>query len=625
MFSSRNIALLIIAFSASAVRSDIVYGQDHPGDDYNITHWKSPPSMSANHYEASARLCEAICIADISCCSWTYVPPLADSLGERCCLKDSVPQNISEPYWTGVEHNGKCKPNPTPPPPFPGPTYVVPTIHNSPDCTHLSNWHDIAGALFFKGFWHVFQGSRSCNGVNAGWHHAVSSNLVDWSNLGIESGLSALPEPYGESSPCSGFMVLDDEGIPCAGFKQCYNHGINGSTGNPIELRCALNDNLTAWGPPEYIYDFYFNRGLPFDPVRPWKDSNGLWYATISADSCNTTEGGCSLGGREYIYTSPVLHGPGTNWQMLETPLFSTSFTVLTAVNGLTQHGEFVTAGYFGALTGDPRGGSTRCLTNNLLELSGDTAFFCGQQSGGPGSPLIVNFSDTGAVGMIDWGSLGLNTSPTGKGVYALKAINGGPYKMARTLSPSSANQVLETGRKVITAWLDVATSAQALPRDLSLDTVDGSLLQAFSPELTALRLGNGDPKSVLAQAVEIVVDFTVNPGADSNASFGVWALLSADGTDFVKIGVDLGLGVVTVADGAGPLMGNRTHIHVHAIIDHSIVTAIFNNRTAITRRKDPKGIDSERTALYGVDGVGISATVWNAWALRNAIINGTV
>lgn len=32
-----------------------------------------------------------------------------------------------------------------------------------------------------------------------------------------------------------------------------------------------------------------FNRNLPYDPVRPWKDSDGRWYATTSADSCNST------------------------------------------------------------------------------------------------------------------------------------------------------------------------------------------------------------------------------------------------------------------------------------------------------------------------------------------------
>lgn len=330
------------------------------------------------------------------------------------------------------------------------------------------------------------------------------------------------------------------------------------------------------------------------------------------------------MGGREYLYSSPALHGPGAQWRMLPTPLFQTNWTVLTAVNGLTQHGEFVTAGYFGALPGDPRGGATRCLTNNLFELSGNTAFFCGTQAG-PGAPLKVDLTNAGAAGMVDWGALGLNDGAGGgTGVAALRAIGGGPYMMARTLSPASANQVAASGRKVITAWLNVAVNAQALPRDLSLNPADGALLQAFSPELQALRTGGGDPEGVRAQAVEIVADFTVAAGADPDAQFGVWALLSADGTDFVRIGVDLGRGVVTVADGAGPLLGDRSRIHVHAIVDHSIATAIFNNQTAITRRRDPVSANSDRAALYGVNGVGVSC-VWQAWPLRSAVINGTL
>lgn len=95
-------------------------------------------------------------------------------------------------HWTGSPRATCAAPLP---PPFPGPAYVVSTVHNSPDCTHLPNWHDVAGALFHRGLWHVFQGSAACNGVAAGWHHAVSSNLVDWTSLGIESGLSAIQEP----------------------------------------------------------------------------------------------------------------------------------------------------------------------------------------------------------------------------------------------------------------------------------------------------------------------------------------------------------------------------------------------------------------------------------------------
>ena len=147
----------------------------------------------------------------------------------------------------------------------------------------------------------------------------------------------------------------------------------------PLELRCAQNNNLTSWSGPEYLFWFYFNRNLPYDPVRPWKDVDGQWYATISADSCNDTVP-CHGGGREYLYTSPAMRGPDANWTLLG-PLFSSNWTVLLPFQpSVAETDEFVTAGYFGALSGDPRGGRTRCLTNNVNPLGGTTAYFCGTQ-----------------------------------------------------------------------------------------------------------------------------------------------------------------------------------------------------------------------------------------------------
>ncbi len=73
--------------------------------------------------------------------------------------------------------------------PYPGPPYLAPRVTNSPACTHVPNWHDIAGCTFVDGVYHVFQGCAAFNGVAAGWHHATSTNLVDWTNLGIEPGL----------------------------------------------------------------------------------------------------------------------------------------------------------------------------------------------------------------------------------------------------------------------------------------------------------------------------------------------------------------------------------------------------------------------------------------------------
>ena len=89
-------------------------------------------------------------------------------------------------------------------------------------------------------------------------------------------------------------------------------------------------------------------------------------------------------------------------------------------------------------------------------------------------------------------------------------------------------------------------------------------------------------------------------------------------------IGVALGEQHVYVSGRAGPLLSSPSDVgskvYVHAIVDHGIVTAIFNNRTAITRMVAPKSAASAGIELFGVDGVTVKCE-WNAWALRDAII----
>ena len=136
---------------------------------------------------------------------------------------------------------------------------------------------------------------------------------------------------------------------------------------------------------------------------------------------------------------------------------------------------------------------------------------------------------------MMDWGVFAL--SGTGaSGVAGLVTTGDGVYKMARTLSPQSPNQVSAPGRKIITAWIDggngATATAQALPRDLTLDGDTGELLQQLSPELQALRTGSGDPVGVRSLQVEVVATFYLAADADPDAVFGVNVLMSEDGTD---------------------------------------------------------------------------------------------
>ena len=209
------------------------YQADYAGADYNVTSWSSPPSASANNYEAPAMACKAYCDADPKCCAWTYCPPgsgeednneehfdrPADTLGERCCLKGHVPEERhGVKHWTGLSARAvtdktnktltkQCKGPPPPPPPppidpgckqvggkcvapYPGADFLHPKIHQSPDCLHLGGWHDVAGALTFKGEHHVFQGCPA----SLGWSHSFSTDLVHWTDRG--RGVHMLHETY---------------------------------------------------------------------------------------------------------------------------------------------------------------------------------------------------------------------------------------------------------------------------------------------------------------------------------------------------------------------------------------------------------------------------------------------
>jgi hypothetical protein len=286
---------------------------------------------------------EALCTSLPACCGITFVGNSSTPSGNITAYLKSALYFSNAAGWQTFKSSRPCPE----PPPYPGPPWMQTKVTNAPPCVYaVPNWHDVAGALYFEGAYHVFQGCGPFLNSSAGWHHAVSTNLVDWQNLGTEPGLSVVNEPYGASSPCSGFVTVDDDGVPCAGFRECGGNWPGRSNAQvPLEFRCAKNAALTDWTGPEYAFWFYFNRNLPYDPVRPWKDTDGQWYATISADACNNTVP-CYSGGAEFLYTSPRLRGPGANWTLLPNMLFNSSWTVLTPYDPTAlELNEFVTAG----------------------------------------------------------------------------------------------------------------------------------------------------------------------------------------------------------------------------------------------------------------------------------------
>ena len=131
-----------------------------------------------------------------------------------------------------------------PDPPYPAESYRVPQLHHSPNCLHTNGWHDMAAALTHNDIHHTWQGCPT----SGGWSHARSTDLVHWEDLGID--MKTLHETYAgmesTESPCSGFMALNDEGIPCGGFRQCLStHGTtdhNPAAADwdvPVEVRCV--------------------------------------------------------------------------------------------------------------------------------------------------------------------------------------------------------------------------------------------------------------------------------------------------------------------------------------------------------------------------------------------------
>lgn len=547
---------------------------------------------------------------------------------------------------------------------FPGPAHLHPKLHYAADIVSMhASWHDVAGALTHKGVHHVWQGQ--------GWNHAFSSDLVHW-QAGAH-GPKAVHETYkgmdSNTDPCSGFATVDDDGTVCAGFRQCgSSKGIQAPGYHdwdvPLEVRCALNDNLTAWNDasPEYLFNVSFYRPVPYDPARPWKESDGNWYVMLSFDHCNVTtkKSPCPEGGMLVMWKSPALRGPKADWQYVG-PVFTSNATVIP---GAFLEKEFVTIDYIGSLKGDPKAnGATRLFLNNVGGngggvgcCSGTTSFFVVEQAA-PGAPLV----EVGPQGMVDWGSFAVKPSSLrrrGGGIDAATASgsSGGMgawpgiehldgtksrgFSMARTLGSEEADQVTKPGRKVLIGWTGPAdgstpyiknyASAQSLPRELSLGP-DRSLRQAFVSELQILRdvhtsvTGKQAWFPVPAGLQAEVLATLPSSCSAAAAMCGVSILGDGVNATTVTLAPDLGLVMVDgTAQGnpyvrAGPLPpptpSGEFAIHLYA--DHSIIELIVNNVTALVVYVAPSP-SAGRVQLVGMPAKADGAKL-DVWTLKSA------
>lgn len=279
------------------------------------------------------------------------------------------------------------------------------------------------------------------------------------------------------------------------------------------------------------------------------------------------------------------------------------------------------------------------------------------------GAPLTVDFKDPTAVGAIDWASFVPSAVAGATGRAALKVAPTAPqvYTMARTLS--TTNQVAgPVGRRTMVAWLQDNTlpaSSMSLPRDLSLDPSSGALLQAFIPELQQLRLPATDARLAQPQQVplprgrtnswsqlghdpaqswprgatlELLLVWQVPAGVSGHVGVRLLADASLE-AEYTDLGIDLGSQLVfinrTMAGSsgvkdtrAGPLLlaGDSRSVQLHAYVDHSVVTCIVNNRTAVTAFVHPSAANHTRVALFNtVTAPGVLLTRFASWQLQAA------
>ena len=121
-------------------------------------------------------------------------------------------------------------------------------------------------------------------------------------------------------------------------------------------------------------------------------------------------------------------------------------------------------------------------------------------------------------------------------------------------------------------------------------------------------------------------------PPPPAPAPIGLSVLGSADGHERTEIGLDLERRLVLVnatEQGGGvtsaPLLAHNSSADVgealvHAIVDHSILEVIVNNRTAFTIKLSPSASDCDEVQLLGLGQPrpGVEATL-DVWRLESA------
>jgi beta-fructofuranosidase len=441
-----------------------------------------------------------------------------------------------------------------------------PVYHFRPPAQWMN---DICGAIFYRGYYHVFYQYNPFNGDRWGddytlWAHARSEDLVHWEDL----PWSFLPmKERGEMRCNSGCVTLDENGKPIILYTYVP---VDGGTARQQWGVTPLDHDLIKWRriDDKPLMEVGMN-GVPADVNRGWSDP--------------------------FVFRSA-----------------SRTFVTFKSCGGLVceaQDKELTQWRYAGKMDGvDGECPNFFPLGNKwvLIRSTQPLSYLVGDFDA-----QTVSFQSAGPVGMMDYG---FGKSP--------------PKDRAWTRGLYGTNAFTDKkGRRILLGWICGFkpkrgwNGCMSLPRVLTLDQYD-NLIQTSAPELKMLRGEHytiGERKldnetyrlaDMGGDTLEIIAKF--RPG--DAESFGLKLRESENGINAITIRYVTGN--LNVAGTDVPLNLDGRELKLHAFLDKSVLEVFINDgRTCVTRVEYP-GEANLGVSVFSENG---SATLQSldAWQMK--------
>ncbi|MBI1256683.1 MAG: hypothetical protein GC204_04375 [Chloroflexi bacterium] len=450
-----------------------------------------------------------------------------------------------------------------------------------------SNWmNDPNGLIQWQGKYHLFYQHNPFGPLwgNMHWGHAVSADLVHWTDLPI--GIAPTPGSADETGIFSG-CCINNNGVPTAVYT-----GTRGAH-NEVQTQCLAtshDDDLLTWekypGNP-VLSEVPAESGQTNDFRDPfvWKEADG-WYMVLGSRIKD-------VGGAVFLYRSTNL----TEWEYLHPLLVSSS--------------------------GHPAG-VWECP--NFFRL-GDEWVLIISAITGVSTPTVIYF-----VGSYE----NHQFTPVYEGVLD----DGTMY------APLSF--VDEQQRRLLIGWLREARSdddqrnagwsgVQSIPRVLLLDD-QHRLHSSPVPEIESLRgvhfhmdatdLDGNIPLDMRGRSLDIEAAFDVEAGG----SAGLILACSLDQTERTELVYEAASQQLIVRkispDGAVPLVTPLKEVAhplaagemltLRILLDGSVIELIANGRTSVTSRIYPLSAESDGVRLLGSNARLQTLDIWampSIWA----------